>query len=196
MNIFTNTTSTADIDPIEVVRRELSRRVTPARKAHIERVTTLLEGLTERFDLDVAAARLAGLAHDLDRDIPSWTAFALVSDWRLPVQPIERRHPKMLHGAITAARLRRRYGVTSDSVISAVRHHTLGDPSLDDLGLALFVADFCEPGRRHSGTGNAREILALPSLEQMVCRIIEFNERRFGPLEEPTAQLYARLQGD
>jgi nicotinate-nucleotide adenylyltransferase len=159
-------------------------------------VTTLVETLAIRFHLDIASARMAGLAHDMDRDLPSWSAYALVSDWGLSVQPVERRNPKMLHGAITAARLRRQYGVTNPSVLAAVRHHTLGDPSLDDLGLALFVADFCEPGRRHYESAGAKTILTLPSLEQMVRRIIEFNERRFGPLEEPTARLYARVQGD
>ena len=196
MSISTNTTCTAELDAIAAIRWEISDRVSPPRKAHIERVTALLETLAGRFGIDVRVARLAGLSHDMDRDLPSWTAFALIADWRITVSRVERQKPKMLHGAISAARLQRCYGVTNEYVVSAVRHHTQGDTSFYDLGLALFVADFCEPGRRHTEAAEANQILALSSLHQMARRIIEFNQRRFGPLEEQTKRLYARLQGD
>jgi 2-amino-4-hydroxy-6-hydroxymethyldihydropteridine diphosphokinase len=66
----------------------------------------------------------------------------------LPVVPPELRDlpPKMLHGPATAARLRAE-GVTDEPLLLAVAHHTIGHPDFDDLGQALYAADFLEPGR-------------------------------------------------
>ena len=53
MSISTNTICTAELDAIAAIRREISDRVSPSRKAHIERVTALLETLAGRFGIDV-----------------------------------------------------------------------------------------------------------------------------------------------
>jgi predicted HD superfamily hydrolase involved in NAD metabolism len=190
MHISKNITSIAD-----TIEDSLPSRVGIQREEHIHRVTQVITALAERFGLDKAAARLVGLAHDMDRDLPRWRSYALLSDWRLLPTPMERRNPKMHHGWITAERLRRSYGIDSPSIISAVRYHTLGHPSLDDLGLALFVADFCEPGRTCPENVDRDAILRLGSLPEIALAVIAAERAHFGPLEEPTAQLYARLQG-
>ncbi|MFP4152698.1 MAG: bis(5'-nucleosyl)-tetraphosphatase (symmetrical) YqeK [Alkalispirochaeta sp.] len=185
-----------NIDSIaNAIETSLPRRVSPTRLDHIHRVTKMMLGLARRFDLSEEDARLAGLAHDMDRDLPRWKSFALLSDWRLNPTPVERWNPKMHHGWITAERLQRIYGISSPSIVTAVRHHTLGHPCLDELGLALLVADFCEPGRTYLTRTERESILQRPTLREMTAAVIDAGRDRFGPLEEPTVQLYARLQG-
>ena len=53
---------------------------------------------------------------------------------------------KLLHGPAAAGRLARE-GVGDDGVLRAVAFHTLGHPDLDSAGVALYAADFLEPGR-------------------------------------------------
>ena len=53
---------------------------------------------------------------------------------------------KLLHGPAAAGRLARE-GVRDDSLLRAVACHTLGHPDLDTAGVALYAADFLEPGR-------------------------------------------------
>ncbi|MFA7565670.1 MAG: bis(5'-nucleosyl)-tetraphosphatase (symmetrical) YqeK [Alkalispirochaeta sp.] len=173
----------------------LPYRVSQKRYGHIQRVVRLIEEIAARFGIDGDRARLIGLAHDMERGLPSWKSYALLSDWALEVTPLERRNPVLLHGPIASARLQRQYGVTEPAVIRAVRHHTLGSPEIDTLGLALYVADSCEPGRARPDARQRKTILSLPTLEAMVIAIIELNGIHYGPLEEPTRQLYARLKG-
>jgi len=190
MHISKNIASIAD-----AIEDSLPSRVGTKRREHIYRVTDLAVTLAERFGLSREAARLVGLAHDMDRDLPRWRSFALLADWRIDPTPAERRNPKMHHGWITAERLQRVYGIDSPSIISAVRHHTLGHPSFDNLGLTLFIADFCEPGRTYRDRVDRDAILRHPSLPEIAVAVIDAERAHFGPLEEPTAQLYARLQG-
>lgn len=53
---------------------------------------------------------------------------------------------KLLHGPAAATRLARE-GVEDDGLLRAVAFHTLGHPALDAAGVALYAADFLEPGR-------------------------------------------------
>ncbi len=51
-----------------------------------------------------------------------------------------------MHGPAAAARLERE-GVVDEAFLRAVAYHTIGHPDFDPLGLALYAADFLEPGR-------------------------------------------------
>ena len=115
------------------------------RLAHITRVTALLDDWARQLHLDAAEAQAwhdAGRWHDALRDAPdaelqqatAGTAFA--------------KHPmSTLHGPAAAIRLGRE-GERRDSVLMAVRWHTVGNPEWDRTGRALFMADFLEPGRQ------------------------------------------------
>ncbi len=177
------------------IASRLPALVSAGRITHINRVVDTIGDLARRFHLDEERARLVGLAHDMDRDRSVEEMFRLVSAWDVPVSTIERKNPKLLHGPVAAERLIREYGVNDPSVVTAVRHHTLGSPDFDSIGLALYVADFCEPGRKFPDDETRREILGRSTLEAMVKGIIELARRKYGPLEEPTRQLYARLGG-
>ena len=116
-------------------------QVTEKRLAHIGRVTALLERWAEEMrlgDEERAAWRDAGLWHDALRDAPDSELRALVPDERYPAQ--------MLHGPAAAARLETD-GERRPDVLEAIRWHTIGAPDWPRVGVALYMADFLEPGR-------------------------------------------------
>ena len=103
--------------------------VTPERRAHIERVASLLDAWAARLAVDgterarwLRAARL----HDALRDAPLTT--------------------KLAHGPAAADRAARE-GETDRGVLDAVRYHTVGYVGWDDVGRMLYLADFLDPGR-------------------------------------------------
>jgi HD superfamily phosphohydrolase YqeK len=106
---------------------------------------------------------------------------------------IERGNPALLHGPVAAERLRRCYGVNDRELLYAIRHHTLGDPDLAPIGLILYVADFCEPGRPYLSNTERYAILQSESLEGMVRSIILLAEKRFGRMDSATAALLERV---
>lgn len=116
-------------------------QVTERRRAHIERVTALLEtwatGMRLRAD-EARTWRDAGLLHDALRDAPEpelrrWSGLA---DWPA----------KVLHGPAAAARLVAD-GEPRTELLEAVRWHTLGNTRWGRCGRALYMADYLEPGR-------------------------------------------------
>jgi HD superfamily phosphohydrolase YqeK len=112
------------------------------RRAHIERVTALLDRWADQLKLDADEATAwhdVGVLHDALRDAPNEELRALAGPLDLPVD--------VLHGPAAANKLMRS-GEARESVLSAVRWHTVGNPAWDRTGRALYMADFLEPGRR------------------------------------------------
>lgn len=116
--------------------------VSEKRRAHIARVTALLESWAARLGVDAEEARAmrdVGVLHDALRDAPEERLRALSGD---SVSPVD-----LLHGP-AAAELLAREGERRAAVLEAVRWHTLGSPAWGRVGRALYMADFLEPGRR------------------------------------------------
>jgi HD superfamily phosphohydrolase YqeK len=120
-------------------------QVNRRRMAHVERVATLLgdwAGALQLPDQDATRWRAAGFLHDALREAPP--------DELRPFVPATLRHlmPGLLHGPAAAERLRQD-GIEDEPLLRAIAYHTIGHPDLDELGRALFIADYIEPGRKH-----------------------------------------------
>ena len=116
--------------------------VEPARRAHVERVATLMGSWADELDLaahEQIRWRAAGYLHDALRDAPPAALRAILPD-------PEGVTDSLLHGPAAAERLRRE-GVADEELLAAVAYHTIGDPAFRMLGRALYAADFLEPGR-------------------------------------------------
>lgn len=124
--------------------------VTDKRRAHIERVTALLDDWARELDLgkrEAVAWHDVGRLHDALRDADE-------SDLRALSGEIPGYTLGMLHGPAAAARLRAE-GECRDEVLEAIRHHTVGSCSWGRLGRALYMADYLEPGRKFTRTDRA-----------------------------------------
>ncbi|MEX1182243.1 MAG: HD domain-containing protein [Gemmatimonadota bacterium] len=127
--------------------------VSAGRRAHMERVAELMATWADVLGLpagDRTRWRAAGLLHDVLRETPPDDLRPLVAE------PLRTVAGKLLHGPAAAARLRE-HGLRDEPLLSAITYHTIGHPGLDDLGRALFIADYIEPGRMY----DADELAAL-----------------------------------
>ena len=124
-------------------------QVTEKRRAHIARVTTLLDEWASSLGL-AATERKAwhdvGVLHDALRDAPEEELRRLTGDAERPMH--------ILHGPAVAERLTRE-GERRTDVLEAIRWHTLGSAHWGRMGKALYMADFLEPGRPFSRADRA-----------------------------------------
>lgn len=119
------------------------------RRAHIARVTALLDRWAEELHLESAEAQAwhdAGRWHDALRDASPETLRGLVEDAQRPVET--------LHGPAAATRLARD-GETRTALLDAIRWHTVGYADWARVGRALYMADFLEPGRQFARADRA-----------------------------------------
>lgn len=124
-------------------------RMTDKRRAHVARVTALLDRWAPHVARDAAEAQAlhdAGRYHDALRDAPEPLLRELAGDAESPAE--------LLHGPAAAALLVRE-GESRADVLDAVRWHTLGSAAWGRVGQALYMADFLEPGRKFAVSDRA-----------------------------------------
>ena len=135
------------VDQIEKrIRLALAARLSPARILHSEGVALLAGELCLRFCEPVASGRLAGLAHDLAREMSPAEIRSLATQDGGPLGADEEEQPVLLHGRAGAVLLAA-MGVDDPAVLQAVRDHVTGRPGMEQLSSIVYVADFLEPGR-------------------------------------------------
>jgi 2-amino-4-hydroxy-6-hydroxymethyldihydropteridine diphosphokinase len=161
-------------------------QVTPARRAHIERVVALLNSWAHAMQVaPIERDRWlrAGWLHDALRDSPFADPTA--------------------HGPAAADRAAEA-GERDEGVLDAVRYHTTGSPDWDDVGKMLYLADFLEPGRSKGRDEDIpdRADLArrVPTerdavLREVARRRIEWVLQSGWPLAHATVALWNRLVG-
>lgn len=155
-------------------------QVTPERRAHIERVVSLLEQWAEALQVAPAEGSRwtrAGWLHDALRDAPFDDPLA--------------------HGPAAADRAEAD-GERDRGVLSAVRYHTIGSPEWDDVGRMLYLADFLEPGRSADPADRAnltRKVLTQRDavLREVARRRINWILRSGWPLPGPTVAFWNQL---
>ncbi|HEU4747473.1 MAG TPA: hypothetical protein VFS56_03160, partial [Gemmatimonadaceae bacterium] len=112
------------------------------RIAHIERVSSLLRawGAAMRLPPNEANAWIdVGMWHDALRDAPEAELRDITADYTSPLG--------LLHGPAVAIRLEKD-GERRQTVLDAIRYHTVGWAHWDNTGRALYMADYLEPGRK------------------------------------------------
>lgn len=159
------------------------------RRAHIARVVTLLERWAGEMGLSDDESnrwRTAGVLHDALRDAPETLLRSLSGDTTRVVN--------VLHGPAAAVRAEQD-GERRADVLNAVRFHTIGSPTWERTGQALYLADFLEPGRQFLVAERAALANAVArdfdsAFRQSVRLRVEWSQRRGEELFPETVALW------
>lgn len=137
----------------------LRQRLSPETVTHCIFTATMMSSFANQAGITNEQAVTAGLLHDLYKDTNDETTLDLAEEFGILVNQGQRLYPNLLHGALAAAECRRNLNITDEAVLEAIEWHTTGKPGIGPVGLALYLADFAEPSRRHPAAAEAREIL-------------------------------------
>lgn len=140
---------------------------------------------------DVERWTAAGYLHDVLRDADPKDLRAALSG------PLDQVPDEVIHGPAAADRLRQG-GVADEPFLTAIAFHTLGSSDFDDLGKALYVADFLEPGRKIQPKWRARLRSEMPDgldsvAEAVVGKRIQFLIKKGRPVPPETLGLWNAL---
>lgn len=108
---------------------------------HTVRVAAQSKKLAEDFGENIEAAEIAGLLHDISGIIPNERRLEFAEALEIDILPEERPYPFILHQKLSAALAKELFGITNDSILSAIGCHTTLKKEAEPLDLILFVAD-------------------------------------------------------
>ncbi len=166
----------------------LQKTLTGRRFRHTLGVRDTSERLARIHGLDAAAARVAGLLHDAAKCLPVDRQRSLAAGL---ADEGEMANPELLHAPAGARLARETFGVRDEEILSAIRCHTLGGKEMTGLMLAVFVADFIEPGREEfPGLAEARA-LAGTNLRAAASKCAQLTRKH---LEETGRAAHPRME--
>lgn len=137
-------------------RALLAERLKPKTVRHSLGVAETLLTIGLREGLDPLRCIEAGLLHDSCKHLKKGEYLVEAERRGIPIGAVARAKPVLLHGPIAASEVRALHGIDDPALYEAIYWHTTGKPGLNPLGLALYVADFCEPGREYPEADEAR----------------------------------------
>ena len=159
---------------LEKLKKYLSVSVCQERYEHSMRTAQTAKELCLRFGEDSELGEIAGVAHDICKEMKKNLLFLLVEQDGMEISQIEKGKPSLLHGRAASVVLKKECGVTNKDVIEAVANHTFGKPKMCNLAKILYVSDKIEPGRPQV-TQEYLEKLEKKSLNELVSYVLEEN---------------------
>lgn len=118
------------------------------------------------------AALFCGLAHDLAREMDDGLLLKYCKENHIQLPKEDIDSPVLAHGLVSAEIARSLVGDFPMTWYKALCVHTTGNCGMDSLALALFVADYIEPGRRFMTQEKRSYYLSSQTLELCAHRVL------------------------
>lgn len=147
------------------IEEEVSQRLSSKRFEHSKQVAKTAAELALKWGCDPDQAYLAGLLHDVAREMPLSMQVELLKYEGIDLLPEEEKTSALLHASVSAIVTREDFGIDDPEILEAIVQHTIGGTNMSPLGRILYLADAIEPGRDYRGVEKIRK-LAYQDLDQ------------------------------
>ncbi len=135
----------------------VKERLSPRRAQHTLQCAACARLLAQRFGADASAAYLAGLLHDITKELSVENQLKLCEKHGIILDNVSRENPALLH-AITGAIVAKEEFSAPEHVCRAIRYHTTGCEYMSALDQCVWLADMIEPGREFRGVSELRRM--------------------------------------
>ncbi len=152
---------------------EVSKRIKNSRFRHTLGVAYTASCLAMRYGADTDSAYLAGLLHDVAKNMSDKEMVRAAKDMGIKVTEFDREHPFMLHGPVGAMIAQREFGIRDRDVLNAIANHTVGRRGMSLLEEIVFVADYIENGRDKAADLEHIRRLAFEDIKKCIGVILE-----------------------
>lgn len=146
---------------IEQIDAYTKDHVKEKRYEHSVRVAEMAARMCRQYGLDENTGYLAGIGHDMCKDMDEKELIEIVAEDGEPVTSFDLKRPKLLHGRAAAVYMKEKFGITDLEILEAVAYHTSGKIGMCNLAKVIFLADKIEPGRPQSTDEYRNRLLAM-----------------------------------
>lgn len=158
---------------IDTIKKDLKETLSERRYIHSIGVMEMCAKLAQIYGVDVQKAQIAGLLHDIAKEMTKEEMFKYVKENNIEITEIEKISYQILHGKIGADIAKKKYGL-DEQIQNAIKYHTTTSPEMDTLAKIVYVSDKIEMNRKSEGYDLEYEReLAQKDLDKTVLYIID-----------------------
>ena len=160
---------------IEQIKKDLKDILSEKRYTHSVGVMEMAAKLAEIYGADIETAKLAGILHDIAKEMSSEEKLKYVKENNIIINEVERINTPILHGKIGADIAKKKYGI-NEQVQRAIEYHTTTNPNMDLISKIVYVSDKIELNRKSEDYDIKYEReLALKDIDKTIIYIIDSN---------------------
>lgn len=154
------------------IKEYLKKSLSAERYKHSIGVMKKAEELAQIYNVDEKEARLAGLTHDIakEMDIGEYLTYAMKN--QITLKKEDKQVVPVLHGIIGADMCKNKYGFTK-KMQNAIRYHSTGRARMTMLDKIIFIADKIEENRNYDGIEEIRH-LAVTNIDDAVKYFLDY----------------------
>ena len=144
------------VKEFDFYENELKKFIEKKRENHSIGVAVTAYLLAVRYNEDVKLAYQTGLMHDIAKRLPIHEQLKFCEG--IELHPDEKIYTKMLHSPAGSGVVKKKYNITDQKMLSAIRLHTIGSPEMSLFDKIIYMADYIEPYRDFEGVTSLREL--------------------------------------
>lgn len=157
---------------LEKMNRRLKKYMDEGRYIHTKGVRYTCASLAMLYGEDLQLAQVAGLLHDCAKCIPNDKKIKMCMKHEIEISEFESANPFLLHAKLGVYVANKKYHITDEAILSAIRYHTTGRPNMTLLEKIVFVADYIEPNRYKAKNLTEIRKIAFIDLDEAVYMIL------------------------
>lgn len=160
------------MNEIEQIKKDLKNILSEKRYLHSIGTMKSAEELAKYYRVNVETAKIAGLIHDIAKEMTDEEKLEYIKKYNIKIDKIEQKNLGLLHAKIGASIAKEKYNLSKE-IQKAIEYHTTGNPNMNLLDKIVFVADKIEETRSYPDLEVVRN-LAYENINKCVVYIIEF----------------------
>ncbi|OJF76514.1 MAG: hypothetical protein BKP49_06695 [Treponema sp. CETP13] len=157
---------------IENVKQYAMGYESQKRYKHSVRVAKMARKIAKKYSIDADKAYLAGISHDLCKEMSSEAIKNFAKADGLPITAIEEKKPSLLHGRAAAIVVQKFFHIEDFDIIEAIRYHTFGKANMSTLAKIVYISDKIEPKRPQVNKAYYKKLNAM-DLDEMALTIVQ-----------------------
>ena len=189
----------ATLELIEKIKIDLIEMLSEKRYNHSIGVMNKAIELAKKYGVDEDKAALAGLTHDIAKDISNEEALKIIEKNNIELYEGEKMNTKLLHCPIGAFIVKEKYGL-DEQIQNAIRYHAISYYKMDMLAKVTYIADKIEENRKSPSIIEEWRRVAFEDIDQAIIMHINFIlEKKIednGPIPTTTIETRNKLLMD
>lgn len=154
---------------LAALREKVRGRLSEKRYLHCFRVSKIARVFAEKAGCSADKAEVAGLLHDIAKELPGVENVRIISESKLPVSSFELEYHHILHAIAGAILAEKEFGITDPEILDGIRSHN-GRPAMGTMEKVIFISDHIDKINKLAENGNY--LLDAPTLDEVIFRTI------------------------
>ena len=137
----------------------VKKQLKPSRYEHSICVMNRAVELAQKYGADVTRAKLAGLLHDIMKNVDRKNMLQFIEDSGIILLYADLCAPQLWHAIAGEAYIRLELGIDDADLLNSVRYHTTGRAGMSLLEKVVYLADLTSADRDYPDVKKTRKIV-------------------------------------